>query len=118
MLGHMTTLIPTDPKRVLRSGAAPVIAGAASIDLRAEPLTIAEIEPPAARGLDLLGHNFNVVANPNTTAHLDDARHYPQTTSEKFDVTSDPLDPGSRRGDALYAEFFDLARHLNPGGAP
>ena len=64
-------------------------------------------------------HNFNVVKNPKTRVHLDDARHYLQTTDEKFDaITSDPLDPWVKGAAMLYTrEFFELAkRHLNPGG--
>ena len=64
-------------------------------------------------------HNFNVVKNPKTRVHLDDARNYLQTTDEKFDaITSDPLDPWVKGAAMLYTrEFFDLAkRHLNTGG--
>ena len=122
MLGHMTTLIPKNPKRVLVIGCgAGVTAGAASIDPRVESLTIAEIEPLVPRVVStyFAEHNFNVVKNPKTTVHLDDARHYLQTTDEKFDaITSDPLDPWVKGAAMLYTrEFFDLAkRHLNPGG--
>src|SRR4029078_10829801 len=62
---------------------------------------------------------FNVVKNPKTRVHLDDARNYLQTTDEKFDaITSDPLDPWVKGAAMLYTrEFFDLAkRHLNTGG--
>ena len=46
MLGHMTTLIPKDPKRVLVIGCgAGVTAGAVSIEPKLEQVTIAEIEP-------------------------------------------------------------------------
>ncbi len=122
MLGHMTTLIPKDPKRVLVIGCgAGVTAGAASIDPRVESLTIAEIEPLVPRVVStyFAEHNFNVVKNPKTTVHLDDARHYLQTTGEKFDaITSDPLDPWVKGAAMLYTrEFFELAKqHLNPGG--
>ena len=122
MLGHMTTLIPKDPKRVLVIGCgAGVTAGAASIDPRVESLTIAEIEPLVPRVVStyFAEHNFNVVKNPKTTVHLDDARHYLQTTDEKFDaITSDPLDPWVKGAAMLYTrEFFELAKqHLNPGG--
>jgi spermidine synthase len=64
-------------------------------------------------------HNFNVVANPKVKVHLDDARHYLLTTSEKFDaITSDPLDPWVKGAATLYTrEFFDVVKsHLNPGG--
>jgi spermidine synthase len=122
MLGHMTTLIPTNPKRVLVIGCgAGVTAGAASIDPRVEELTIAEIEPLVPRVVStyFAEHNFNVVKNPKTRVHLDDARHYLQTTGDKFDaITSDPLDPWVKGAAMLYTrEFFDLAkRHLNQGG--
>ena len=122
MLGHLTTLIPTNPKHVLVIGCgAGVTAGAASIDPRVEQLTIAEIEPLVPRVVStyFAEHNFNVVKNPKTRVHLDDARHYLQTTDEKFDaITSDPLDPWVKGAAMLYTrEFFELAkRHLNPGG--
>ena len=51
--------------------------------------------------------------------HIDDARHYLVTTSEKFDaITSDPLDPWVKGAATLYTrEFFEVAKsHLNPGG--
>src|SRR6478735_1458342 len=122
MLGHMTTLVPKNPKRVLVIGCgAGVTAGAASIDPMVESLTIAEIEPLVPRVVStyFAEHNFNVVKNPKTTVHLDDARHYLQTTGEKFDaITSDPLDPWVKGAAMLYTrEFFELAKsHLNPGG--
>ena len=64
-------------------------------------------------------HNFDVVNNPKVQVHIDDARHYLQTTDEKFDaITSDPLDPWVKGAAMLYTrEFFELAKpHLNPGG--
>jgi spermidine synthase len=123
MLGHLTTLIPNDPKRVLVIGCgAGVTAGAASIDPKVEQLTIAEIEPLVPRVVStyFAEHNFDVVRNPKTRVQLDDARHYLQTTKEKFDaITSDPLDPWVKGAAMLYTrEFFELVKsHLNPGGA-
>ena len=123
MLGHLTTLIPKDPKRVLVIGCgAGVTAGAASIDPKVEQLTIAEIEPLVPRVVStyFAEHNFDVVRNPKTRVQLDDARHYLQTTKEKFDaITSDPLDPWVKGAAMLYTrEFFELVKsHLNPGGA-
>ena len=70
MLGHLTTLIPKNPKRVLVIGCgAGVTAGAASIDPMVEQLTIAEIEPLVPRVVStyFAEHNFNVVKNPKTT---------------------------------------------------
>ena len=122
MLGHITTLIPKDPKRVLVIGCgAGVTAGAVSIEPRLEQLTIAEIEPLVPRVVStyFAEHNFDVVRNPKTRIVLDDARHFLMTTDEKFDaITSDPLDPWVKGAAMLYTrEFFEeVKEHLNPGG--
>jgi spermidine synthase len=122
MLGHLTTLIPKDPSRVLVIGrGAGVTAGAVSIEPRLKQLTIAEIEPlvPQVVSTYFAEHNFDVVRNPKTRVHLDDARHYLLTTDEKFDaITSDPLDPWVKGAAMLYTrEFFEIVKsRLNPGG--
>jgi spermidine synthase len=122
MLGHLTTLVPENPRRVLVIGCgAGVTAGAVSVDPLVQNETIAEIEPLVPRVVSkyFAEYNYNVVANPKVNVHLDDARHYLLTTKEKFDaITSDPLDPWVRGAATLYTrEFFDVAKaHLNPGG--
>ena len=122
MLGHITTLVPKTPTKVLVIGCgAGVTAGAVSIDPMVKDQTIAEIEPlvPRVVSTHFAEHNFNVVANPKVKVHLDDARHYLLTTNEKFDaVTSDPLDPWVKGAATLYTrEFFQVVKnHLNPGG--
>jgi spermidine synthase len=122
MLGHITTLVPKTPTKVLVIGCgAGVTAGAVSIDPMVKDQTIAEIEPlvPRVVSTHFAQHNFNVVANPKVKVHLDDARHYLLTTNEKFDaITSDPLDPWVKGAATLYTrEFFSVVRsHLNPGG--
>jgi spermidine synthase len=123
MLGHMTTLIPDRPVKVLVIGCgAGVTAGAVSIDPAVEHETIAEIEPlvPKVVSKYFGDHNFNVVDNPKVHVQIDDARHFLMTTKEKFDaVTSDPLDPWVKGAAMLYTrEFFETVKeHLNPGGA-
>jgi spermidine synthase len=123
MLGHLTTLIPATPKKVLVIGCgAGVTAGAVSIDPAVEHETIAEIEPLVPRVVSTYfsEHNFDVVRNPKVEVFIDDARNFLQTTEEKFDaVTSDPLDPWVKGAAMLYTkEFFEeVRRHLNPGGA-
>jgi spermidine synthase len=122
MLGHITTLVPKTPTKVLVIGCgAGVTAGAVSIDPMVKDQTIAEIEPlvPQVVSTHFSQHNFDVVRNPKVKVHLDDARHYLLTTNEKFDaITSDPLDPWVKGAATLYTrEFFQVVKeHLNPGG--
>jgi spermidine synthase len=122
MLGHLTTLVPANPRSVLvvACGAA-VTAGAASIDPRVERLTIAEIEPlvPNVVAKYFAEQNFNVVGNPKVTVAIDDGRHFLATSKQKYDaITSDPFDPWVKGAANLYTkEFWELAKqHLNPGG--
>jgi spermidine synthase len=122
MLGHLTTLLPTQASTVLVIGCgAGVTAGAVSVDPAVTDLTIVEIEPLVPEVVSTLfgEHNFNVVDNPKTTVVIDDARHYLLTTDKKFDaITSDPFDPWVKGAATLYtAEFWQEAKeHLNPGG--
>jgi spermidine synthase len=122
MLGHLTTLIPENPRRVLVIGCgAGITAGAVSIEPRLEEETIAEIESlvPKVVSTYFSASNFDVIRNPKVRVQVDDGRHFLLTTKEKFDgITSDPLDPWVKGAAALYTrEFFELAKqHLNPGG--
>ncbi|MCU1382887.1 MAG: Spermine synthase, partial [Acidobacteria bacterium] len=122
MLGHLTTLIPPQAKKVLVIGCgAGVTAGAVSVDPAVEHETIAEIEPlvPKVVSTYFADHNFDVVRNPKVHVRIDDARHFVETTRERFDaITSDPLDPWVKGAAMLYTvEFFTMAReHLNEGG--
>jgi spermidine synthase len=122
MLGHLTTLIPENPHRVLVIGCgAGVTAGAVSIEPNLQKETIAEIEPlvPKVVSTHFAEHNFDVIRNPRVEVRIDDGRHYLLTSKEKFDgITSDPLDPWVKGAAALYTrEFFEIAKkHLNPGG--
>jgi spermidine synthase len=122
MLGHLTTMIPKSPKKVVVIGCgAGVTAGAVSIGVGLEEETIAEIEKLVPYSVDeYFGpYNFEVIKNKKVHVHLDDARHFLLTTKEKFDaVTSDPLDPWVKGAATLYTkEFFDVVKeHLNPGG--
>src|SRR5437764_7272656 len=122
MLGHLTTLIPEHPRKVLVIGCgAGVTAGAVSVDPAVEHETIAEIEPlvPKVVSTYFAEHNFDVVRNPKVHVRIDDARHFVETTRERFDaITSDPLDPWVKGAAMLYTvEFFQMAKdHLNDGG--
>ncbi|HEY4711833.1 MAG TPA: fused MFS/spermidine synthase, partial [Dehalococcoidia bacterium] len=122
ILGHLTTLVPENPRRFLVIGnGAGVTAGAVSIEPRMEKTTVVEIEPlsPQVAAKYFSQHNFNVIDNPKVEVVIDDGRHYLLTTKDKFDgITSDPLDPWVKGSAALYTkEFFETAKqHLNPGG--
>ncbi|MGB7218652.1 MAG: fused MFS/spermidine synthase [Vicinamibacterales bacterium] len=122
MLGHLTTLIPTQAKTVVVIGyGAGVTAGAVSIEPTLERETIAEIEPLVPRVVTTYfgEHNFNLAKNPKVHVTIDDGRHFILTSKEKFDaITSDPLDPWVKGAAMLYTrEFFESVKaHLNPGG--
>jgi len=123
MLGHLTTLVPAHARTVLVIGCgAGVTAGAVSIDPAVQHQIIAEIEPLVPRVVSAYfsQYNFDVVRNPKVEVRIDDARHFVETTRDRFDaITSDPLDPWVKGAAMLYTrEFFEMAkRHLNPGGA-
>ena len=122
MLGHLTTLVPENPRSVLVIGCgAGVTAGAVSISPIVDSVTIAEIEPlvPEVVSTYFSEHNYDVVRNPKVHVQIDDARHYLLTSHRKFDaITSDPFDPWVKGAATLYTkEFFQTIRdHLNEGG--
>ncbi len=122
MLGHLTTLVPAHPRKVLVIGfGAGVTAGAVSLDPNVEQETIVEIEPivPQSVSAHFSDHNNAVATNPKVMIRIDDGRHFLQTTRERFDaITSDPLDPWVKGAATLYTrEFFELVKsRLNDGG--
>src|SRR5580698_10427988 len=88
MLGHLTTLVPTNAMTVLVIGCgAGVTAGAVSVEPHLESETIAEIEPlvPKVVSTYFAEHNFDVVRNPKVHVVIDDARHFVLTTKGTFD---------------------------------
>lgn len=122
MLGHIATLVPDHPRKVLVIGCgAGVTAGSVSVDPDVESETICEIEAqvPRTAGEFFGPINHDVIRNPKVTVTIDDARHFLRTTTDTFDaITSDPFDPWVRGAANLYTlEFFQSARdHLAPGG--
>jgi spermidine synthase len=123
MLGHLTTLVPAEPRSVLVIGlGAGITAGAVSLDPAVERIVVAELEPlvPAVAAAIFDGPNYNVVNNHKVEVRIDDGRHLLATTAERFDaITSDPLDPWVKGAAALYTrEFWQLCKaRLNDGGA-
>jgi spermidine synthase len=122
MLGHLTTLIPSDPRRVLVIGlGAGITAGAVALDPAVERVVVAELEPlvPQVAAEFFAAHNFGVVSSDKVEIRVDDGRHLLATTTERFDaITSDPLDPWVKGAAALYTrEFWLLCKQrLDEGG--
>jgi spermidine synthase len=122
MLGHVPALLHPDPKSILIVGVgAGVTAGALSIHPEVGRIVICEIEllvPISARAW-FGNENHHVLDDPRVQLVFDDARHFLQTTDEKFDiVTSDPIHPWVRGAATLYSlEYLTLVKeHLRPGG--
>jgi spermidine synthase len=122
MLGHMPALVHPNPKSVLIVGVgAGVTAGALSIHPEIERIVVCEIEPVVPRSARAFfgKENHHVFDDPRVQLVFDDARHFLQTTDEKFDIiTSDPIHPWVRGAATLYSqEYLTLVKnHLNPGG--
>lgn len=122
MLGHVPALLHPHPKSVLIVGVgAGVTAGALSIHPEIERIVICDIEPlvPISARKYFGNENHHVFDNPKVQLVFDDARHFLQTTTEKFDIiTSDPIHPWVRGAATLYSlEYLTLSKeHLTPGG--
>lgn len=122
MLGDIPALFHPNPKSVLVVGlGAGVTAGAFVVNPAVSKITVCELErlvPPAAAKY-FRRENYDVVDDPRTTIHYEDARRFILTSNDKFDIiTSDPIHPWVRGMSALYSkEYFELVKqHLSPGG--
>jgi spermidine synthase len=122
MLGHLPALLHPNPRKILIVGVgAGVTAGALAVHPEVARMVICEIEPrvPESARLYFGDENHHVFDSPKVELVFDDARHFLQTTQEKFDIiTSDPIHPWVRGAATLYSEeYLQLVRaHLNPGG--
>jgi spermidine synthase len=122
MLGHLPALIHPRPRSILIVGVgAGVTAGALAIHPEVERIVVCEIEPlvPQSARQFFADENHHVFDDPRVQLVFDDARHFMQTTDEKFDIiTSDPIHPWVRGAATLYSlEYLQLVRaHLKPGG--
>ena len=122
MLGHIPALLHPHPRSILIVGVgAGVTAGALSIHPEVERIVICEIEPvvPISARAYFGKENHHVFDDPRVQLVFDDARHFLQTTHEKFDIiTSDPIHPWVRGAATLYSlEYLTLAKnHLTSGG--
>lgn len=122
MLGHVPQYLIDQPRSVLIVGLGTgITAGSFVMDERTERIVICELEPKLPPITDRIfgDANRHVLDDPRTELVIDDARHFLQTTDERFDIiTVDPIHPWVRGAAALYSvEFFEQCRrHLNPGG--
>ncbi len=122
MLGHLPALLVPVPRTVLLVGCgAGITAGTFVVQPETEKIHICEIERlvPQANSIYFARENHGVVKDPRTEITYDDARHFIQTTNDKFDIiTSDPIAPWVRGSATLSTkEYFETCkRHLNPGG--
>jgi spermidine synthase len=122
MLGHIPALLHPRPRSILIVGVgAGVTAGALVVHPEVERIVVCEIEPvvPQSARRWFAEENHHVFDDPRVRLVYDDARHFLQTTPEKFDIiTSDPVHPWVRGAATLYSlEYLQLVRgHLNPGG--
>src|SRR3989442_4869893 len=88
MLGHLTTLVPANPRSVFVIGyGAGVTARAVSIDPRVEHITIAEIEPLVPQDASPYFGDFHqrVADSHKLQVRRDDGRPFIQTTSLQVD---------------------------------
>ncbi len=122
MLGHIPALVHPNPQSVLIVGfGAGVTAGTFVVHPTIRNITICELEPliPPTSTQYFQRENYNVLNDPRTQIHYDDARHFILTSKDKFDIiTSDPIHPWVKGTSSLYSkEYFELVKqHLNPGG--
>ncbi len=122
MLGHLPALIHPNPHSVLIVGfGAGVTAGTFVSHPEIQKIDICEIEKmiPPATSFYFNRENHNVLNDPRTTIHYDDARHFVLTSPDKYDIiTSDPIHPWVKGTATLYSrEYFQIVKdHLNPGG--
>src|SRR5208283_1577281 len=122
MLGHLPALIHPNPHSVLVVGfGAGVTAGTFVSHPEIQKIDICEIEkviPPTTSNY-FNAANHNVLNDPRTTVHYDDARHFVLTSRDKYDIiTTDPIHPWVKGTATLYSrEYFLVVKdHLNPGG--
>jgi spermidine synthase len=122
MLGHVPALMHPNPETVLVVGVgAGVTAGSFTVHPQVKRIVICEIEPvvPASARAFFGEENHHLFDDPRVELVFDDARHFLETTTEKFDIiTTDPIHPWVRGAATLYSlEYLEIARqHLKPGG--
>lgn len=120
-MGHMPLLLHANPRQVAFIGLGTgITAGAAVAHEQLESIAVVELIPQVVEASHLLAKaNASILVDSRTTVHVDDARHFLQTTEQQFDViVSDLFVPWESETGYLYSvQQFECARRcLNSGG--
>jgi spermidine synthase len=119
-IGQLAMALHPDPKRALVIGLGGG-ATAGTVGRHGSPtLHIVELSDGVRLAAPLFAHvSYDVLRQPGTVLHMDDARSFLLTTQERFDViTADIIQPTHAGAGGLYSrEYFQRARdRLRPGG--
>lgn len=120
-MGHMPLLLHSSPRQVAFIGLGTgITAGSAVAHEQLESIAVVELIPQVVEAARLLADaNASILVDSRTTIHIDDARHFLQTTKRQFDViVSDLFVPWESETGHLYSvQHLECAtRCLNAGG--
>ncbi len=121
LVAHVPLIQHPAPKQVLVVGlGSGVTCGSALRHPSVERLDVVEISPEvAAAAKYFAAHNDNVLENPKTHLHLEDAKTFMQLTSQQYDVLiSEPSNPWMAGVAGVFTrEFYETCRSkLQPDG--
>jgi spermidine synthase len=122
MLGHVPLFLHTKPRDVLNIGlGGGFTLGAITTHPDIETIDCVEIDPLVVEAVDLYfsPHNNNALADPRLRVHIEDGRHFLDTTAKKYDVVvSEPPNIWVSGVSQLFTrEFYRIVdEHLNEEG--
>jgi spermidine synthase len=119
-LGHLAMALHRDPRHALVIGLGGGATAGAVARHRPQTLDIVELNEGVRLAAPLFAHvSYDVLHQPGTVLHADDARSFLLTTAGRFDVvTADIIQPTHAGAGGLYSrEYFQRVRdRLRPGG--
>jgi spermidine synthase len=119
-LGHLAMALHRDPAHALVIGLGGGATAGAVARHRPSSLDIVELNEGVRLAAPLFAHvSYDVLHQPGTVLHADDARSFLLTTDRRFDVvTADIIQPTHAGAGGLYSrEYFQRVRdRLRPGG--
>lgn len=119
-LGHLAMALHREPKHALVIGLGGGATAGAVARHRPATLDIVELNEGVRLAAPLFAHvSYDVLHQPGTVLHADDARSFLLTTDSRFDVvTADIIQPTHAGAGGLYSrEYFQRVRdRLRPGG--